>query len=153
MQIKNRKDVQVGNYVKLTIVDKKGKFSYIGEVTDIVSSEDRDWIVLTTMIGTMHLDIHKNEMEITQEVPVGWKKFRANPDKFLEDQRKKEHTKEIEIAASTKTLKEKVLEYVKANAKKKDATLIKECSAEFKAAPELVKVQVQLARLRLGKVS
>lgn len=150
--IKSLADVEDGDFVKFTTTDKGSKVSYVGEVIERLSLEDANWLTIQTFIGKMSFMVGKNDLEKC-EAPVGWKKFKVNPDAYFTEQKQKSDKKIQEVVANTKTLKDKVFEYVKSNIKKKDAALIKECVAEFKAAPELVTVQVQLARLRLKKTS
>lgn len=150
--IKSLSDVEDGEFIKFTASDKSGKVQYVGEVIERLSLEDANWITMQTFIGKMSFMVGKNDLE-KAEAPPGWKKFKSNPDAYFNEQRQKTEKKTQEVIANTKTLKERVFDYVRMNSKKKDSVLIKECVSEFKAAPELVSVQVQLARLRLKKTS
>lgn len=145
--ITNKNSVSVGEFVKFTHAEKKGKTVHVGEVIDILSQEDGDWLVMQTFVGKMHFKFGKNDLT-KGEQPVGWKKFKTDPDAYFKDKRKQEDAKEQKIVAETKTLKTRVYEFVQDNPKMSEAKLILEASKKFAANQELVKLHVKSALLR-----
>lgn len=145
--ITNKNSVSVGEFVKFTHVEKNGKTIHVGEVVELLSHEDGDWLIMQTFVGKMHFKLGKNDLTKAEQ-PVGWKKFKNDPDGYFNDKREREDAKEQKIVAETKTLKTRVYEFVQENPKMTEAKLILEASKKFSANQELVKLHVKSALVR-----
>ncbi len=145
--ITNKNSVSVGEFVKFTHVEKNGKTMHVGEVVELLSHEDGDWLIMQTFVGKMHFKLGKNDLTKAEQ-PVGWKKFKNDPDGYFNDKREREDAKEQKIVAETKTLKTRVYEFVQENPKMTEAKLILEASKKFSANQELVKLHVKSALVR-----
>ena len=144
------KEMKVGDFIKISGGEKAGKWSHIGEVTVVGDSE----FTMATFVGTMTLR-KEPDTKFTREEgpPTGWKKFRDDPEKFLEREQTKQKDREERIRAESKPLRERVFDIVKENSTLKLDKLIKLCVEQTGGDPALVQTQVQLAKIRITRGS
>jgi hypothetical protein len=148
------KQVKVGDFVKFTDKDKSGKFNYVGEVLSI----EQGWINILAFEGEMGFKIDKdNHLETILTQPTGWKKYKDDPEGYrlkinnekLKARQKEQKAHEIE-AASMKTVKEKVKEFVLSQKERTLEKLLKKVSKEFKDTDQkLLTTYIQLALLKI----
>lgn len=145
-QIKTTKQLTIGDFIKFTDKDKQGKFSYVGEVMSISDG----WISILTFEGEMAFKIcPENSLEKISTPPVGWKKYRANPEKHrLEVILEKRRVYEAE-AAAIKSLRDKIKDFVLSKKERNLDKLLKIAVKEFKDAdPKILKNYIQLTLLK-----
>lgn len=120
-KIQKIKDVDVGQFVKYTDFDTKGKYQYHGQVIKIDEIFNMIWIL--TFIGELGFNLSKKyDLEITEEIPSGWDKYIIDPEKFrmvrslkVIKKRKNEEEKQKNIIENYKTIKQQIEELVAAN--------------------------------------
>lgn len=160
--IKTIDDVSVGDFVKYSDKDKRGKFNYVGEVIHV--DKKLETFEMMTFIGDMGFCLTEVEdeyepatvgqprkkkepsnqvLEKTTVKPKGWAKFKKNPEKFTEENLTQKEVK------PQKTQKQKVFDLVKANKRKKLAGLLKLAKKEIGGDEKQLTVQIQLALKRL----
>lgn len=143
--IQKLSDVQIGNFIRFSDKDKKGKYHYTGEVIDI---KDK-FIMIETFYGIMGFTINtENELSI-DEKPSGWEKFKKDPIKFKKELKEKEIKKDI--APPIKTQKELILDFVKENKNLTKSKLLKMAKNNFKDISEHTLLQnIELALIKLS---
>lgn len=142
--ITSETQVAIGDFLKLSDKDKKGKFSYVGEVV----GKDGTWIVMNTFEGTMHLKIGAdNDLSIGSK-PVGWDKFSKNPEKFLAQKIDKEQKAREERMKPIVTQKEKALGIARENPKMAPKKLTKLIMVEVGCSEALAANYMLLARVK-----
>jgi hypothetical protein len=145
-KITSLSQVNVGEFVKFTDKDKNGKFSYIGEVISIVDG----WINVLTFDGEFGFLIdEKNDLETIITIPVGWKKYKADPESYrMTVNLKKIKKDKIEVAA-LKSVRDKVFDFVKESKEKSLDKLFIEASKVFNNInANVLKNYIQLSLLR-----
>ena len=148
-QITSIDQVKRDMFVKLVDRDKQGKFSYIGQVTDInlghgqkVGMEKKKVRVgagftMKAMveigsqthvldIGVDMEDPKANELYVTTSKPTGWAKIMKDPEAFRIEEEKKNA-----VVVPTKTKRQLVEELVAANPRKQMASLLKLAKKEI----------------------
>lgn len=145
--VTHKEHASIGDFVKFTHAEKGNKTAYVGEVLEVETLGADAWLTMQTFVGKMSFKLGKNELTKAEQ-PVGWKKFKTDPDSYMNDKKKNDESKEQKIVADTKTLKTRVYEFVQENPNLAEAKLILEASKKFSANQELVKLHVRSALVR-----
>lgn len=146
--IKTIKDIKVGDFIKFVEKDKRGKFSYSGEVIKVDASTNS--IETLCFEGNFGFNIvPSNELYLLDGKPVGWDKFMKNPDAYrkglMEKEKAKEDAKAIPIV---KTQKEQVLDIVKDNISLTENKLYKLVKSQVNGNESILKNYIKLGILK-----
>jgi len=133
-----------GQFIKFLDRDKRGKIEYIGRF--VSKNESTDTVEIECPEGDFGFVISKNELYITLDTPTGWERFSKNPEKYRSSQKEKEVKKDL--APVVKTLKEQIKEFVEANVKEKEASLIKLAIKKFTGDSTTITNYVKLFKER-----
>lgn len=138
--------VNVGEFIKFTDKDKNGKFSYIGEVISIVDG----WINILTFDGEFGFLIDKqNDLETVATTPVGWKKYKADPEAYRMAVNLEKIKKNQTEVLALKSMRDKVSDFVKGSKEKSLDKLFTKASKVFTDVdPKVLRNYVQLALMR-----
>lgn len=154
-RITSMKDVKVGDFIKFCDKDKKGKFSYTGEVIGI----GKDPVFQAACIETICFEGNfgfvicaENELYLLDGKPVGWDKFKKDPAAYRRGLRNKEEAKEEARAVPVmKTQKEQVFDLVKDNPKLTDSKLWKLVRDSVKGDEAVLKNYIKLGQMKYKK--
>lgn len=144
--IKSPKDVSVGDFVKLTDRDERGRYTHTGQVDDVTKS---GWITINTFFGILEIKF-SDEGELTHSAqPRGWKKFIKDPEKYKRELLERETKKDL--APEVKTQKQIIQEILEKNKKLKKGKLVQLLKKELPhVRDKTLKLQIDLFFLKEG---
>lgn len=130
-KIQKIKDVTIGEFVKYSDSDNKGKYQYHGQIIKIDDITNMIWML--TFIGELGFDLKKKyDLEVTDEVPIGWDKYIIDPEKYrmtralkAVKKRENEEQKQKDAVQNFKTTKQQIEECVIANIDKDNTEILK----------------------------